>query len=125
MSCWTVGEMLKGKKCVLPDQQKQLSSRLDTYDWSQGAGPKLKQLLMRGIGVHHAGVLPRYRRIVEDLPVAEAPVTAITSLYMRARYGPASQDDADSNEADVSWGRARYRILRRWLGRMLLPWRRR
>ena len=65
--CWTVGEMLKGKKCVLPAQQKELSSRLDAYDWSQGAGPKLKQLLMRGIGVHHAGVLPRYRRIVEDL----------------------------------------------------------
>lgn len=65
--CWTVGEMLKGKKCVLPSQQKQLSSRLDDYDWSQGAGPKMKQLLMRGIGVHHAGVLPRYRRIVEDL----------------------------------------------------------
>ena len=65
--CWTVGEMLKGKKCVLKDQQKQLSARLDEYDMSQGAGPKLKQLLMRGIGVHHAGVLPRYRRIVEDL----------------------------------------------------------
>ena len=65
--CWTVAEMLKGKKCVLPDQQKQLSARLDSWDWSQGAGPKLKQLLMRGIGVHHAGVLPRYRRIVEDL----------------------------------------------------------
>ena len=30
-------------------------------------GPKLKQLLMRGVGVHHAGVLPKYRRIVEEL----------------------------------------------------------
>jgi len=65
--CWTVAEMLKGKKCVLPAQQKELSARLDSWDWSQGAGPKMKQLLMRGIGVHHAGVLPRYRRIVEDL----------------------------------------------------------
>jgi len=65
--CWTVGEMLKGKKCVLPAQQKLLSTRLDEYNWSQGAGPKMKQLLMRGIGVHHAGVLPRYRRVVEDL----------------------------------------------------------
>lgn len=65
--CWTVGEMLKGKKCVQKEQQKILSARLEEYDWSQGAGPKLKQLLMRGIGVHHAGVLPRYRRVVEDL----------------------------------------------------------
>lgn len=65
--CWTTAEMLKGKKCVSKDQQKTLSDRLDDYDWSQGAGPKMKQLLMRGIGVHHAGVLPKYRRIVEEL----------------------------------------------------------
>jgi len=65
--CWTMAEMLKGKKVVSSDQQKQLSARLDEYDWSQGAGPKLKQILIRGVGVHHAGVLPRYRQIVEEL----------------------------------------------------------
>jgi superfamily II DNA/RNA helicase len=65
--CWTVAEMLKGKKCVSKEQQKTLTERMGDYDWSQGAGPKLKQILLRGIGVHHAGVLPRYRRIVEDL----------------------------------------------------------
>lgn len=65
--CWTVAEMLKGKKCVAKDQQKQLAARLEKHDWSRGVGPKLKQILMRGIGVHHAGVLPRYREIVEDL----------------------------------------------------------
>jgi superfamily II DNA/RNA helicase len=65
--CWTVAEQLKGKKVVEPSQQKQLAEELSHYDWSQGAGPKMKQILMRGIGVHHAGVLPKYRRIVEDL----------------------------------------------------------
>lgn len=65
--CWTIGEFLKGKKVVSPDQQKELTVRLADYDWSQGAGPKLKQILQRGIGVHHAGVLPRYRRVVETL----------------------------------------------------------
>ena len=65
--CWTTAEMLKGKKCVSKEQQKTLSDRLDEYDWSQGAGPKMKQLLIRGVGVHHAGVLPKYRRIVELL----------------------------------------------------------
>ncbi len=65
--CWTVAEQLKGKKVVESAQQKQLAQELSQFDWSQGAGPKLKQILMRGIGVHHAGVLPRYRRIVEDL----------------------------------------------------------
>jgi len=65
--CWNVAETLKGKKCVDKEQQKQLSARLDEYDWSQGVGPKLKQILVRGVGVHHAGVLPRYRKIVEEL----------------------------------------------------------
>ena len=65
--CWTMAEMLKGKKCVDSAQQKLLSARLDEHDWSQGVGPKLKQILIRGIGVHHAGVLPRYRQIVEEL----------------------------------------------------------
>src|SRR5690606_12494355 len=40
---------------------------IDAMDLSHGGGPKLKRLLMRGIGVHHAGLLPRYRRIVEEL----------------------------------------------------------
>lgn len=65
--CWTVAEQLKGKRILGGDQQKQLAAELDRYDWSAGAGPKLKQLLMRGVGVHHAGVLPKYRRIVEEL----------------------------------------------------------
>ena len=65
--CWTIAELLKGKKCVDKTQQKNLSDELEKYDWSQGVGPKLKQILIRGVGVHHAGVLPRYRQIVEDL----------------------------------------------------------
>ena len=65
--CWTIAELLKGKKCVDKTQQKALSDELEKYDWSQGVGPKLKQILIRGVGVHHAGVLPRYRQIVEDL----------------------------------------------------------
>lgn len=65
--CWTVAEMLKGKKCVDKEQQKQLSERLEKHDWTRGVGPKLKQILIRGIGVHHAGILPRYRHIVESL----------------------------------------------------------
>ena len=65
--CWDVAEMLKGKSLLHEGQQKQLAQQLEQYDWSQGAGPKLKPLLYRGVGVHHAGVLPVYRRIVEDL----------------------------------------------------------
>jgi hypothetical protein len=65
--CWSVAEQLKGKAMLGEGQQKQLVYELDKYDWSKGAGPKFKQILMRGVGVHHAGILPRYKRVVEEL----------------------------------------------------------
>ncbi|MEL6106520.1 MAG: DEAD/DEAH box helicase [Planctomycetota bacterium] len=65
--CWTVAEMLKGKSLIDKARQAELAEYLNALDLSAGAGPKLKQILMRGVGVHHAGVLPQYRRIVEDL----------------------------------------------------------
>jgi superfamily II DNA/RNA helicase len=65
--CWNVAEQLKGKSLLAEGQQKRLAEELARFDWSEGAGPKLKQILQRGVGVHHAGVLPKYRRIVEEL----------------------------------------------------------
>ena len=65
--CWTTADQLKGKSLVDKAHQKELAAELAKHDWSEGAGPKLKQILHRGVGVHHAGVLPKYRRIVESL----------------------------------------------------------
>ncbi len=65
--CWEVAEQLKGKTLLAEGQQGKLVEALSAHDWSKGAGPKLKQILQRGVGVHHAGVLPKYRRIVEEL----------------------------------------------------------
>lgn len=65
--CWDVAEQLKGKSLLAEGQQKKLAAALEKRDLSKGAGPKLKQILMRGVGVHHAGMLPKYRRVVEDL----------------------------------------------------------
>src|SRR5262249_3474763 len=41
--CWSVAEQLKGKDMLADGQQKQLVDQLARYDWTQGAGPKLKQ----------------------------------------------------------------------------------
>ena len=38
--------------------------------FASGFGKVLSGLLRKGIGVHHAGMLPRYRRIVEQLAQA-------------------------------------------------------
>ncbi|MGO8747689.1 MAG: DEAD/DEAH box helicase [Thermoguttaceae bacterium] len=65
--CWSVAETLKGRALLTEGQQARLNVELKENNWSQGAGPKLRQLLLRGVGVHHAGLLPKYRRIVEEL----------------------------------------------------------
>lgn len=65
--CWNVAEQMKGKQLLAAGQQALLAKEIEQHDWSQGAGPKLKQILHRGVGVHHAGLLPKYKRIVEDL----------------------------------------------------------
>lgn len=65
--CWDVAEIVKGKNIIDSLRQKQIAEYLEAYSWNEGAGPRIKQLLLRGIGVHHAGVLPKYRRIIEDL----------------------------------------------------------
>ncbi|MFT3715032.1 MAG: DUF3516 domain-containing protein [Gordonia sp. (in: high G+C Gram-positive bacteria)] len=40
------------------------------FDFRTGFGQTLSKLLRAGIGVHHAGMLPRYRRLVERLAQA-------------------------------------------------------
>lgn len=65
--CWDVAEQLKGKSLLASGQQKQLAEYLDQHEWKTGVGPRLKQLLFRGVGIHHAGLLPKYRRRVEEL----------------------------------------------------------
>src|SRR5262249_13447549 len=65
--CWSVAEQLKGLQLLGDDQRSRLHAEVNKLDWSQGVGPKMKQLLHRGAGVHHAGMLPKYRRVVEEL----------------------------------------------------------
>ncbi|MDY3561378.1 DEAD/DEAH box helicase [Gemmata sp. JC673] len=65
--CWNVAEQLKGLDLMSAAQKAALNKECDTLDWPNGVGPKLKQMLRRGVGVHHAGLLPKYRRVVEEL----------------------------------------------------------
>jgi superfamily II RNA helicase len=48
----------------------ELKERLAGFRFGAGFGKTLAKLLRRGIGVHHAGLLPRYRRLVEQLAQA-------------------------------------------------------
>ncbi|WP_152053220.1 DEAD/DEAH box helicase [Tautonia marina] len=90
--CWSVAENVMGKDLNISDtQKKELHDRINALDLSQGAGPKLKRLLHRGVGVHHAGLLPKYRLAVEDLfqrkllPVVVCTETLAAGINLPAR----------------------------------------
>ncbi|MCG8149711.1 DUF3516 domain-containing protein, partial [Pimelobacter simplex] len=56
---------------VLPkDRKEQIAERIAGVRFAAGFGQSLNKLLRQGIGVHHAGMLPRYRRLVEQLAQA-------------------------------------------------------
>lgn len=65
--CWEVAERLKGLKLINADTRAKIEKRLDPDDFKDGVGPKLRQMLIRGVGVHHAGVLPKHKQVVESL----------------------------------------------------------
>ena len=52
------------------EQREQIAAALAGEKFATGFGTTLSRLLRHGIGVHHAGMLPRYRRLVERLTQA-------------------------------------------------------
>ena len=51
-------------------EKDRIAELLGAFRFSAGFGPTLSRLIRHGIGVHHAGMLPRYRRLVEQLAQA-------------------------------------------------------
>ncbi len=47
-----------------------IAEHLGDFRFAKGFGVTLSRLIRQGIGVHHAGMLPRYRRLVEQLAQA-------------------------------------------------------
>lgn len=48
-------------------KQQEIRELLRGTELGRGFGKTLRELLLKGVGVHHAGMLPRYRRLVERL----------------------------------------------------------
>ncbi len=61
---------LHGSSLLTPAERTAVAERLAPVRFAAGFGRTLSGLLRKGIGVHHAGMLPRYRRIVEQLAQA-------------------------------------------------------
>ncbi|UOE42782.1 DEAD/DEAH box helicase [Agromyces larvae] len=49
------------------EQRDEIADAIGGFRFTTGFGQTLSRLVRAGIGVHHAGMLPRYRRLVETL----------------------------------------------------------
>ena len=58
--------LLSAKLCT-KDERVAIADAIGAFRFTAGFGRTLSKLVRNGIGVHHAGMLPRYRRLVEQL----------------------------------------------------------
>jgi len=63
-------QSLRSLALLTPAERDEIARRIGPVRFAAGFGKVLSALLRKGIGVHHAGMLPRYRRIVEQLAQA-------------------------------------------------------
>ncbi|MEE1649788.1 DUF3516 domain-containing protein [Brachybacterium sp. J144] len=60
-------QALLGQKVLTPAEKEQVREIIGDFRFAKGFGQVLSKLVREGIGVHHAGMLPKYRRLVEKL----------------------------------------------------------
>ena len=58
--------LLSAKLCTR-EEREAIADAIGGFRFTAGFGRTLSKLVRSGIGVHHAGMLPRYRRLVEQL----------------------------------------------------------
>ncbi len=66
--CFEVARLLKSCRRFTTDEEKaKVEAACEAALLPSGAAKELKPLLSHGIGIHHAGILPRYKQLVESL----------------------------------------------------------
>ena len=66
--CFDVARLLKSCRRFTTDEEKlKIEQMCDVALLPTGVSRELKPLLAHGIGIHHAGILPRYKQLVEQL----------------------------------------------------------
>ncbi|WP_334149665.1 DEAD/DEAH box helicase [Microbacterium sp.] len=60
-------QALSSSKVATREQRDQIAALIAEFRFTTAFGKTLSRFLRAGIGVHHAGMLPKYRRLVEQL----------------------------------------------------------
>ncbi|MBQ0924666.1 DEAD/DEAH box helicase [Saccharopolyspora endophytica] len=63
-------QALMSVKVASREQRDAIAEAIGDFRFTAGFGKTLSRLVRHGIGVHHAGMLPKYRRLVEQLAQA-------------------------------------------------------
>jgi superfamily II DNA/RNA helicase len=66
--CFEIARLLKSCRRFTTDEEKaKVELMCDAALLDSGVAKELRSLLTHGIGIHHAGILPRYKQLVEQL----------------------------------------------------------
>ncbi len=66
--CFEAARLLKScRRFTSDDEKAEIERRCDAVLIDGGVADELRALLIHGIGIHHAGILPRYKQLVEEL----------------------------------------------------------
>ena len=60
-------QALTSMNIITPAEKQRIAEEIGDFRFTTTFGKALSKLVRRGIGVHHAGMLPKYRRLVERL----------------------------------------------------------
>jgi superfamily II RNA helicase len=60
-------QTLTSAKIITKEQRDEIADAIGSFRFTTVFGQTLSRLIRSGIGVHHAGMLPKYRRLVEQL----------------------------------------------------------
>ncbi len=60
-------QSLMSVQLLTKEEKEAVRDKIGAFRFTAGFGRTLSKLVRHGVGVHHAGMLPRYRRLVEQL----------------------------------------------------------
>ncbi|MCH7228490.1 DEAD/DEAH box helicase [Haloferula sp. A504] len=67
LGCARTAQNLMSRNFCSKEEKERIAEQLEDADFKSPYGKDLKKLLRHGLGIHHAGLLPKYRVLVEKL----------------------------------------------------------
>ena len=65
--CVEIGQALTSAKIASRQERRAIAEAMGDFRFDSPYGKELRRLLGHGVGIHHAGLLPKYRLLVEQL----------------------------------------------------------